>query len=287
MISVNDPSARPLSQKLLDRPELLRRNTALIPDRHRCHLVPYTTSGLERDLALALDIPLYGADPRLATLGTKSGSRRLFAAEGVPHPAGFGDLHTEAQLLHATTRLRALRPTMAEAIIKLNEGVAGEGNASVDLTGLPAPGTPSECHQIAHRRQTMRIELPNTPLRRYLAKLAQRGGVIEERIAGVRLHSPACSSAPHRSVRCNWCRPTTNSSPGPTGRATRAAGSPPIPPMRSSSAATPPPSGHDWPARALSAGSRSTSSSPKTQPEPGPRTPSNSTCARAAPPTPS
>src|SRR5213078_4860722 len=53
---------RPLSEKLLERPRLLARIRELIPDRHRAHLVPFNTTELERDLALALDIPMYGAD---------------------------------------------------------------------------------------------------------------------------------------------------------------------------------------------------------------------------------
>ena len=94
LVSVNDSSARPLSQKLLERPRLLRRIGELIPDRSRSHLVPYNTTPLERDLALALGIPMYGADPRLFDLGTKTGCRRLFAEEGVRHPLGVEDLHT-------------------------------------------------------------------------------------------------------------------------------------------------------------------------------------------------
>jgi hypothetical protein len=64
-VSVNDASPRPLSQKLLERPRLLRRIGKLIPDRSRAHLVPYNTTPMERDVALALGIPMYGADPRL------------------------------------------------------------------------------------------------------------------------------------------------------------------------------------------------------------------------------
>src|ERR1700693_153500 len=37
---------------------------------------------------VALGIPMYGADPRFFHFGTKSGCRRLFAEEGIPHPLG-------------------------------------------------------------------------------------------------------------------------------------------------------------------------------------------------------
>jgi hypothetical protein len=191
LVSVNDASPRPLSQKLLERPRLLRQICDLIPDRTRSHLVPYNTTPMERDLALALGIPMYGADPRLFGLGTKSGCRRLFAEEGVRHPIGFEDLHTFDESLEAVLRLRAARPTVSSVIVKLNEGVAGEGNAVVDLTGLPAPGAPEERDEAAHRLRSMSFEQDDTPLDAYLDKLAERGGIVEERISGVELRSPS------------------------------------------------------------------------------------------------
>ena len=65
MVATHDGSARPLTQKLLERPRVLAEIRALIPDPTRSHIVPYTTTVLERDLALTLGIPLYGADPVL------------------------------------------------------------------------------------------------------------------------------------------------------------------------------------------------------------------------------
>ena len=57
LVSVGDGSPRPLSEKVLERPRLLRRNAALIPDPALCHLVPYNTTALERDIALTLGHP--------------------------------------------------------------------------------------------------------------------------------------------------------------------------------------------------------------------------------------
>jgi hypothetical protein len=191
LVSVNDASSRPLSEKLLERPRLLRRIGALIPDRSRSHLVPYNTTPMERDLALALGIPMYGADPRLFDLGTKSGCRRLFAEEGVRHPIGSEDLHTLDDVVDAVLRLHDGRPTVASVIVKLNEGVAGEGNAVVDLTGIPAPGTEPEREEVVRRVRAMSFEQPGTPLDAYLAKLGERGGIVEERISGVDIRSPS------------------------------------------------------------------------------------------------
>jgi hypothetical protein len=64
-VSTREASPRPLASKLLERPRLLRRVAGLVPDRELYHLIPFMTTPLERDVALALDIPLYGSDPRL------------------------------------------------------------------------------------------------------------------------------------------------------------------------------------------------------------------------------
>src|SRR6266540_4221751 len=121
LVSVNDSSPRTLSEKLLERPRLLRRIAALIPNRARSHLVPYNTTELERDIALSLGIPMYGADPRLAELGSKSGCRRLFAEIGVPHPLGAENLHSLDDAAEAIVNLRTRRPSMDSVIVKLNE----------------------------------------------------------------------------------------------------------------------------------------------------------------------
>jgi PGM1 C-terminal domain len=191
LVSVNDSSPRALSEKLLERPRLLRRIADLVPDRTRSHLVPYNTTPLERDLAVALGIPMYGADPRLFELGTKTGCRRLFSDVGVRHPIGCEDLHTFDELLDATMRLRAQRPTMQSVIVKLNEGVSGEGNAMVDLRGLPAPGAAEERAGVGERLRSMSFEGPDTPFDGYAAKLAERGGIVEELISGTELRSPS------------------------------------------------------------------------------------------------
>ena len=191
LVAVQDGSPRPLTAKLLERPRLVKDIRSLIPDRRRSHLVPYNTTPLERDLALALGIPMYGADPELFHLGTKSGCRRIFAEEGVRHPLGFEDLHGFDEVVDALARLRAASVGVGEALVKLNEGVSGGGNALVDLRGLPPPGSAGELSELRERVRAMQFELPDMPFDGYVAKLAERGGIVEERITGVELRSPS------------------------------------------------------------------------------------------------
>jgi hypothetical protein len=191
MVAAHDGSTQALSAKLLERPRVLTRIRALIPNPERCHLVPYVTTALERDVALSLGIPLYGADPRLLVLGTKSGCRRLFAEAGVPHPQGREDVRDSDDVVEALRAMRAARPRMPAAIVKLDEGVAGRGNALVDLRDLPAPGAPDEPAALRARVDAMALEHAGTRREDYLERLARDGGIVEERVVGTEVRSPS------------------------------------------------------------------------------------------------
>jgi hypothetical protein len=191
LVPIGDSSPRSLSEKLLDRPRLLRRIAELIPDPARSHLIPYNTTPLERDIAVSLGIPMYGADPRLFEWGTKTGCRRLFAAESVRHPLGVEDLHTLADVRDAVMSMRAQRPSITTAIVKLNEGVSGGGNALLDLAGLPGPGTREEAERVLERLRAMQFERADMPFDGYVDKLAERGGIVEELVSGAEIRSPS------------------------------------------------------------------------------------------------
>src|SRR3954468_23361804 len=154
MLSADDPSPRPLSAKLLERPTLLTRIRWAIADHEDAHLVPYVCTELEAALGKALGLPVHGADPKLARLGTKSGARELFARAGVAHPLGIEHVSTRADVIAAIGRLRAVRPRLGQVVVKLDDGVSGEGNATVELRGLPRPGAKTELRRIAERVDT-------------------------------------------------------------------------------------------------------------------------------------
>jgi hypothetical protein len=191
LLAPEDGTSGPLSAKLLARPRLLAQIRALIADPQRAHLVPYATTEMERDLALELGIPLYGADPKYLQFGTKTGGRRLFEEEGVPYPLGAEGLRSLPELVEAVRALRQRRPGLRQAIVKLNEGVSGLGNASVDLAALPAPGTPDEPAAIEAAVRAMSFESGNAKLSRYLATVEEDGAVVEERLEGTEFRSPS------------------------------------------------------------------------------------------------
>jgi hypothetical protein len=175
LLSPDDDSARPLAQKILERPELLARVAELVPDRARCFIVPFNVRDCERDLALELDIPIYGIDHRFARYGTKSGSRRLFASAGVSHPLGANALRSSAGLADALVSLRHARPGLEGAVVKHDDAVSGDGNRIITLRDLPPRGTAEEAAALDVRLRSLGSS--------YLEKLGD-GGVVEELIAG-------------------------------------------------------------------------------------------------------
>ncbi|TQR88168.1 hypothetical protein D8S82_03690 [Mycobacterium hodleri] len=191
LVPVGDASGDSLSAKLLARPRLLRTIRSLIPNPEKSHLIPYNTTSLERDVALSLGIPMYGADPRLEELGTKTGCRRTFDELGVRCPVGAEDLHTLDEIVASVQDMRVKRPSLTEAIVKLNDGVSGSGNALVDLRDLPPSGAPEEAAVITERILGMQLESEKLTLETYLAAFEEHGGIVEERITGVSLTSPS------------------------------------------------------------------------------------------------
>ena len=182
LVAVGDSSPTPLTDKLLERPRLLARIASLVPDPARSHLLPYTSTTRERDLSLLLGIPMYAADPRLYPLGTKTGCRRVFAEAGVAHPFGAEDLHSVDDVVDAVLDLHAARPAARWAMVKLNEGVSGSGNALVDLAGLPAgqadPGSGDDdaLRALATERvRGMQLEDEQVDIDAYLRRLEERG----------------------------------------------------------------------------------------------------------------
>jgi hypothetical protein len=191
LLSPLDGSVRPLSEKLLERPRLIERIRSLISDFDRVHLVPFNTTRREKELALRLGIPMYGADPKFFPLGTKSGCRKIFLEEDVTHPLGHENLASKGDVIEAITQMRAKKPSIKQVLVKLNEGVSGEGNAVVDLTGLPRPGDSNERTALEDRLKTMQFELKGITYDSYMRKLEERKGIVEERITGEEVRSPS------------------------------------------------------------------------------------------------
>ena len=129
LISCYDMTAIPLTEKILQRPRLIERIKNAIPPGNVAHIACFNTTALERTISVHLGIPIYGCDPSIIYLGTKSGSRRVFLQADVPMPPGAENLRSYEDILHAVVALKEMYPGIKKAVIKLNDGFSGEGNA--------------------------------------------------------------------------------------------------------------------------------------------------------------
>src|SRR5438876_3267909 len=111
--------------------------------------------------------------------------------ENVPYPLGREDIGSKEDLVEAIAQMRATKPSIRQVMVKLNEGVSGEGNAVIDLTGLPAPGNSKEVAMLEERLRAMQFELEGVTYDTYMKMLQERKGVVEERIMGEEFRSPS------------------------------------------------------------------------------------------------
>jgi len=178
-VSLVDGRNEPLSRKLLARPGALRRIRALIGDPEIAFVLPFCMTDDEAKLAVALGLPIYGSDPELNRLGTKSGSRRIFEDEGVQHPVGL-EVDGERDLPRALVELRKRSSGARGAVLKLDKGVSGLGNALIELDAVDGDA-----------RAAMRLEDQEIDVDEYMRALDGEGGIVEERIEGEDFRSPS------------------------------------------------------------------------------------------------
>jgi hypothetical protein len=199
LLAAHDHSPRPLTQKVLERPRLIERIRAAIPDRDRAYLTVVNSTPLERRLSVLLDIPMNALDPALSDLGTKSGSRRVLREAGVEQPLGAEGVRSRLEVEEALIDLHRRRPGLKAAALKLDDCFSEEGHALFRF--------PQRCTRSGIRHALDRLELPGgtRAAATYLDKFERMGGVVEECLTGEEVTSPSVQlrinahGAPHIS----------------------------------------------------------------------------------------
>lgn len=129
LLSCHDASVKPLTQKVLERPRLMQRIKSLITDAGSAHLTCFNITPLEKTMSVQLGIPLFGTDPDKFYEGSKSGGRKNFRAAGLLFPDGYEDLYTKEEVIQSLAALKQKDPLLKKAVVKLNDGFSGDGNA--------------------------------------------------------------------------------------------------------------------------------------------------------------
>ena len=195
LFSTYDSSLRPLSEKILARPRLLRR----IKDKIKldeAYMTCYNSTEMEKKLALALDLPLLAVDPDLLYWGTKDGSRQIFAECGLPLPDGSRLTHSAAELAEVTATLWERQPMLKRIVIKLNEGFSGEGNALLSLQEMEdvAPGKASHAARAAAVKTALarlHFQCDSETWGSFERKIGEIGAIAEAFVEGKNKYSPS------------------------------------------------------------------------------------------------
>ena len=190
LLSCHDASTKPLTQKILDRPRLIERIRECIPPHHEAHMACFNVTPLERSLAIRLQVPIYGCDPDLFDLGNKSNSRKIFKECGLTVPAGFEDLHTENEIIDALIRLKQENPEVQRAVVKVNDGFSGDGNAVFSFINYDGN---SDLKQWIHDQWPTCLKLVAGDLSHamFLNKYQDMGGIVEAFVEGDHKESPS------------------------------------------------------------------------------------------------
>lgn len=194
MFATHDSSnKKTLTQKILDRPALMRRIRKAIGDAKNTHLTCFNVTPYEKRLSVALGIPLLGPDPKHLHHGSKSGSRKLFREAGVPMPFGFEDLKGADDIFDGVLELWKRDPGLRKVVIKINEGFSGEGNAIMPLDCLKGVTDPKEAREILAREIPLqaRYQAPGMNWNGFLAKFIEMEGIVEEFLEGDDKESPS------------------------------------------------------------------------------------------------
>lgn len=190
LLSCYDLSPKSLTQKVLDRPRLIERIRNHIFPTHPAHLACYNVTPLERSLAVRLGIPIYGCNPSLLSLGTKSGSRAIFQKAGIPLPAGFEKVKNRHEIIKALAALKTAQPTLRKAVVKMNDGFGGEGNALFSFEGAPNEEYLAEWIE-EQLPQRLKMAAPGLSYETFLRKFEEMQGIVEVFLDGEVKTSPS------------------------------------------------------------------------------------------------
>ncbi len=190
LLACHDASEVPLTQKVLDRPRLIQRIRRAIGDPASAHLTCFNATALERTLAVRLGISLYACDPALGHLGTKSGSRKAFREAGILLPDGAEDLRDMDDAAAALAALKGRQAGLRKAVVKLDEGFSGEGNAVFSFEGAPE-GAGLEAWVRGALPERLRYEAATETWDHFAASYAEMGGIVEAWVDGEMKTSPS------------------------------------------------------------------------------------------------
>ncbi|HEX6231588.1 MAG TPA: hypothetical protein VFZ63_00530 [Jiangellaceae bacterium] len=192
-------ASEPLAERLLRRPDILLELRRAIDLTDEAYIECFASTNAEKELALILQVPMYGSDPTVTSYGLKSESRRLFRQLEIPVPEGVEGVYGLDQLAEALVELKAKEPRLQQAVVKLDDSLGGVGNALFSYSG--APDRPALREWVKQELLT-RLELAMSIIdrNRFFDRIARSGCVVESFVDGARSPSVQCEIKPSGEV---------------------------------------------------------------------------------------
>ena len=190
LLNCHDFSSKALTQKILERPRLIQRIKDFIPPEHEAHMSCFNVTPLERSLAVQLQVPIYGCDPDLYELGSKSNGRKIFRECGLPVPPGFEDLFTPEDIINGLAKMKEQNPALRKGVVKVNDGFSGDGNAVFSYTGSEHAADLRAWIK-ENLRERLKMVASDLSYEMFLEKYKSMGGIVEEFIEGEIKESPS------------------------------------------------------------------------------------------------
>ncbi len=191
LMSCHDASKCSLTEKILSRPRLVRRIKDKIHNSQMTHMACFNVTDLEKKLALTLDIPIFGCDPKLLHLGTKSGSRQIFRKAGVQLPDGFEDIKNEKGITEALAALKRRHPELRKAVVKLEDGFSGDGNAIFYFNEIKVDDKELEETILQQLPFNLKVVAADVNFSQFISKFNEMGGIVETFVDGEIKSSPS------------------------------------------------------------------------------------------------
>jgi hypothetical protein len=184
LLSLGGFSGQGLARDLAaDAGALARLRTLLNTRDGRTVILPFNVTDAERRIALELGAPLVAVHPDLVALGSKTGSRQVARAAGVPVLPGVENLWSTVEISTAVDSLRLEQPGIDAVVVKLNNGFSGQGNAMVTWDGAGA--------DLADRETIFCA--PGERWASFAAKIAAEGAIVEQ-LVHARSASPSAQA---------------------------------------------------------------------------------------------
>eukprot|EP01111_Echinosteliopsis_oligospora_P016761 TRINITY_DN706_c0_g1_i1.p1 TRINITY_DN706_c0_g1~~TRINITY_DN706_c0_g1_i1.p1 ORF type:complete len:479 (-),score=112.70 TRINITY_DN706_c0_g1_i1:59-1495(-) len=181
LLSADDSSVRPLTNKILDNDRLIDEIKNTIRDHNRAIMLSYICTPLDEELRNKVGISQWYGSSNTQHWGSKSGSRKTFLQSGVPMAEGINEPFYKAEDLYHHALTLKQKTGARRIILKVDDGAGGFGNVVLDFSTVTARDVTLDDVEEIVKRDVMALNIwPKFDL--FEKELGVCGAIVEEMI---------------------------------------------------------------------------------------------------------